>query len=171
MPLDPPRSTQLLTRRAFTRLSASALELAGTGLLTATPASAGISWCRTDPVIDVNGRRVHIYVLGESPTILDQTLGAKGPTDVTVYAPPGTTAQLTAMDSGFNGYGYKVQLQKDDKLKVNPDGTIQLKVVVKVPAWTSVPIMVEADPYAEGLTTTSVTGATNVNTAALFVTI
>jgi hypothetical protein len=74
-------------------------------LLAVTPAGAGVSWCRADPIVRLDGTEVQILV-----AVPEQYVAlVNGPIDVEVYTPRWVTQELVMTDAGFNGYGETVQ--------------------------------------------------------------
>ena len=102
---------------------------------------ASIVWCRTDPIVTVNGRSIHVYVLSTEEMYWQAT----GPTEIIVKYPTGTSAsgQLVPGDNGF-GRGYNLNLQPTSGLQVG--GTsFQIRVAVRVGANdSSLPVRMEA---------------------------
>lgn len=109
---------------------ASLVALLAIVLLASAPlASASIRWCKTDPIVEIDGREVNIFVFGERA--LKER--ATGPTEVTVTVPPHVQADLVSTDDGFNGHGERVTFETSKWLHVTPDG-VQIQVAVRVPA-------------------------------------
>ena len=118
--------------------------------------SAGIAWCKTDPIVAIGDEVVNIYV--SAPEEILQY--ATGPTDVVVYVPVGVAAEVVYTDPGF-GYGETVTVLESTRLRANGNG-IQIIVGVTVPASTSVPVLVEIAPQSAGVVAASASGSTNV---------
>ena len=79
-------------------------------------ASAARAWCRTDPLVVIDGTIADVFVSGP----LLAPLKVTGPTKLVVTVPEGVTTQLILTDLGFlRGYDVKFQqsseLQKTDK--------------------------------------------------------
>ncbi len=137
-------------RRVLSSLSLLVLLL----VVTAPTVDATISWCKSDPVVDIGGKRAHVWVsamdgIQESVT---------GPTKVKIVVPKGVDHELIEMDEGF-GQGYDVRFVEDDDQRVTPRG-IQIRVEVYVPAEDDMPVRVEVTDRADDLLDRS-TGATN----------
>lgn len=137
-------SSKRLSRRTLIGrvLPAVAVAVAGGAALgRGQGVEAGITWCRTDPIITVNGKKFHVYVLSTQAMFTQRT----GPTEIIVKYPQGTTAtgQLLPNDNGF-GLGYNLNLQPTSGL--SKDGTrFQIKVAVRVGANDSnLPVRMEA---------------------------
>jgi len=127
-------------------------------LLVAAPeANAARTWCRTDPVISINGQIVDVLVLAPNEDLPKIT----GATRVEVTVPSGVSAKLIATDRGF-GFGETVTFSSSDTLRATAQG-IDVDVRVYVPASTStVPIQVQFIPRSKGLVSpASVTGTSN----------
>lgn len=130
------------TPRRYTRRDAlrifggSALALAAT--LKLDDAGASRAWCRTDPIIKVNGQLAHIYVSGP----VNAPLLVTGPTEVVVSTPVGADAEHIASDNGF-GQGYVVTFVESKKLRATDEG-VELNIAVLVPATDdTMPVKVE----------------------------
>jgi hypothetical protein len=125
-------------------------------LICASPrVSAGIAWCKTDPIVAVGDESVNIYVSAPE-TILG---AATGPTDVVVYVPVGSATEVLFTDPGF-GYGETVTIVESNRLRAGGNGT-QIIVAVTVPASASLPVLVEIVPQSAGVVTASASGSTN----------
>ncbi len=120
-------------RAAFPALALVFLALA----LTAHGATAGISWCRTDPVVDIGGKRAHVLVA--SP--VDVVAKATGPTRVVIAVPAGVSTQLIEADNGF-GHGWTVSFAHSDQLRVAAQG-IEVRVSTYVPASATMPVLTD----------------------------
>jgi hypothetical protein len=133
-----------LTRRTLIArvLPAVAVAVAGGAALgRVAGVEAGITWCRTDPVITVNGKVFHVYVLSTQEMFQQRT----GPTEIIVKYPQGTTAtgQLLPNDNGF-GLGYNLNLQPTSGLK-KESNRFQIRVAVRVGANDgNLPVRMEA---------------------------
>jgi hypothetical protein len=145
-----------LSRRQFARLLAGgALALAGGGLLAAEPASAGIGWCRTDPVLKINGKTYHIYVSGPSDLLTAST----GPIRLKVTVGGSVRVSLSEPDAGF-GDGWSFSLSVSSGLTTLPGPYYELKASVYVPATGNYPIRVETQDMETGAWS-AVDGRTN----------
>ena len=101
-------------------------------------ASAGVGWCRTDPVVVVDGRVADIFVSAR----FDDLSKINGPTEIVVSTPVGIDAELVIATAGF-GYGEKVRFVQSESLQVTSQG-IEVRVKVRVPARVdAVPVRVE----------------------------
>lgn len=106
----------------------------------AVPAGAGVSWCRADPIVDLNGKRVQIWVAVPEQYVSKVT----GPIDVQINVPGSVSREVVMLDSGFNGYGERVSFVASGSLM--PGGSFFVTVIVRVPMngfWQSVPVQVE----------------------------
>jgi hypothetical protein len=130
-----------LMRRVCVALVAMALVA---GPLTPS-AAASKAWCRTDPIVVIDGYITDIFVAGP----LEALLVATGPTQIVVTTPPDTSAWLLLADLGF-GRGFKVSFATSDSLQ-KTDGGIEIEVSVYVPAKKSIPIRVDVSPRVLGL--------------------
>jgi hypothetical protein len=110
-------------------------------IVSASTATAGVGWCRSDPVIMVNGNISDIFV--SAP--LDALLVVTGPTQIVVTTPPDVDAVLIASTLGF-GHGEVVAFEQSRSLKVSDEGT-ELRIQVFVPATDDqLPVLVEFSP-------------------------
>jgi hypothetical protein len=91
-----------LSRRQFARLlGGGSLALVAGGLLSAQSASAGIGWCRVDPIVRLGGTRVQFWV-----SVPEENVPAvNGPIACRVLAPANVARVLEFTDAGFNGHG------------------------------------------------------------------
>ena len=87
-------------RPLLTALSLGILAL----LMLAAPAGAGVTWCRVDPIVSLNGTVVQILV-----AVPDQYVAAvNGPIAVDIATDRTVTHELLFTDAGFNGHGETV---------------------------------------------------------------
>lgn len=116
-------------------------------LLVLSPVTVGATptWCRQDPIIRIEGKKLHIYVFAEE-RILNPVLGARGETLVRISVPPGTRTEFIRQDDGFLDFGYDVQWVEDDRLETIRDAVsglaaapsaVEVRVSVRVPAYSS----------------------------------
>ena len=148
--------THPLSRRRFARLLAGgSLALVAGGVLAAEPASAGIGWCRADPVLKINGKTYHIYVSGPSDLLTAST----GPIRLKVTVGGNVRASLSKPDAGF-GDGWSFSLSVSSGLTTLPGPYYELKASVYVPAKGDYPILVETRDMESGAWST-VNGRTN----------
>jgi hypothetical protein len=122
-------------RRLFLRGPLAGL-LALVFLLQASGAGAVIEWCRSDPVVEIGGEQMYVYLSGP----VDLLDAATGPTVVEIQVPPGVPVTLVSTDQGF-GYGWDVRFAESADLNVTGRGT-KVRVGAYVPADTAVPVLV-----------------------------
>lgn len=118
-------------------------------------AMAGISWCRLDPIVEIAGKRVHIYVWSYQD---DMKTIITGPTEVTIAVPKGIPTKFIWADDGF-GLGYTVEFTSSRTLAKTPDG-VEARVNVLVPASTGQSVVVDVE-LADGTLLGSRQGSTN----------
>ena len=123
-------------------------------LVVTAPVDAGRRWCQKDPIFSIAGTSVPLYV----SVYDDQQSHVTGPIAVTLSVPAGVSVVVTYVDSGFNGYGEKITVVTNSRLKVTSKG-VQTQFQVSVPADVTMPVLVTVAP-ANGRST-SVTGKTN----------
>ena len=105
--IDQPQSEQTLSRRSITRMLAGGAFAVIGGLLVPKSAEAGISWCRTDPLITVNGKTGHVYV----DSTADMYTSRSGPVEIEVQVPAGAIATAVPLDNAF-GLGYTISFRE-----------------------------------------------------------
>lgn len=113
--------------------------------LTAQSAAAGVKWCRSDPVLLIDGNLADVFV----SIPLDDLLTVTGPTKFVITKPVGVSATLLVAGVGF-GYGEEVWFEDSPSLKVTSKG-IQLRIRVRVPARDAIPVLVEFAPRVVGI--------------------
>ena len=129
-------------------------------LLDARSAGALVQWCRTDPVVEIGGERMHVYVSGPA-----DLLGAvTGPTVVEITVPIGVPVSLVSTDSGF-GLGWDVRFAESDRLRVADQG-IEVRIRTRVPADTHRLVVVTEVTDGNGGLLATMTGATNTGDTA-----
>lgn len=123
----------------------------------AVPASAGHGWCRSDPVVLIDGRIVDIWVTGP----LTAPLKVTGPNQIVITTPPDVESYLILKDLGF-GKGEEVTFRTSPRLKPTSQG-VDVEVAVYVPSWdSSMSIGVEFAPDIIGnLAPSRATGTAN----------
>lgn len=114
-------------------------------LVTAAPARAGVGWCKSDPVVLIEGQAADILVSAPA----DAPLRVTGPTRIVVSLPRGVDASVVVSGLGF-GYGEEVSFVEARHLKVTREG-IQLRIGVYVPATDDMPVLLEFAPWLDGL--------------------
>ncbi len=96
-------------------------------LVLALPANAGWLWCKSDPVISLNGTVVDIVVA----IPVDYVPAVNGPTQYEIATPRGVERQLILNDIGYNGHGSEVVFT--DGPGIVRDNQIDTTVSVYVP--------------------------------------
>ena len=152
-----PSSDRRLTRRvalAGFPAALAALAAAGRG------AAARRAWCRTDPIVVIDGTIVDIFVSAPLGDLVKALLTVTGPNKIVVTVPSGVNAWLLLSDLGF-GRGNTVTFAQSADLQRTADG-IQVRVEVYVPAKGSFPVRVDFAPRILGiLSPESTEGVTN----------
>lgn len=98
-------------------------------LVAIAPAGAwGVTWCRVDPIVNLNG--THVSILVAVPE--EYARYVNGPIEVYVRAPVEVTRELVMTDAGFNGYGETVVFRNNDGM-VNAEGVFTISIRVRVP--------------------------------------
>ena len=106
-------------------------------LLHGQSAGAIIQWCAADPVVDIGGTTMKVYVSAPIE-ILD---AVTGPTVVEITVPTGVPVTLISTDPGF-GKGWDVRFAESDRLHITDRG-IEVRVRTSVPAHGSLPVITE----------------------------
>ena len=124
----------------------------------AAGADARPIWCKTDPVVQIDGQTVHLYL----SSYLAMHEAATGPARIEVTVPTGVEAVLRATDPGFGGQGYDVRFAESAALK-NAPHHLQIRVRAYAPAGDdSLPVVVDVVPGGNGrLTGGSASGTAN----------
>jgi hypothetical protein len=108
--------------------------------------SASIGWCRSDPVLRIEGNLADVFVsipLAEVPKV-------NGPTRFVITTPGGIDEAVLLTSPGF-GYGETVTFQESSSLKLTSTG-IQLRIKAFVPATNgTIPVLVEFAPRVIGI--------------------
>ena len=142
-------------RRLFLRGPLAGL-LALVFLLHASGAGAVIEWCRFDPVVDIGGEQMFVYLSGP----VDLLDAATGPTVVEIEVPPGVPVTLVSTDQGF-GHGWDVRFAESASLNGAGGGT-KVRVRTYVPADADLPVMMQVTD-GSGAVLAEVTGTTNAS--------
>lgn len=123
---------------------------------TAPSADAYRQWCRTDPVVMIDGVVADIFVSGPltAPTLVT------GPNKIVVMTPPDIDGQLVVSTLGF-GRGEDISFVESTALRSDQRG-IELRIKVYVPAVKAMRVRVEFAPRIVGiLNTASIEGRAN----------
>ena len=119
--------------------------------------SASIGWCRSDPVLQIEGALADIFVSIPASDVPEVT----GPTQFVITTPVGVKKAVLLTSPGFR-YGETVTFQESHALKMNSKG-IQLRIAAYVPSMDgTTPVLVEFAPRVVGiLSPISAKGSTN----------
>ena len=134
--------SQPTTRRTVPRKLTAALLLGLLAvILTTVPTLAGVTWCRADPIVELNGRQVQLWV------DVPQEYASKvtGPIQVEISTPSAVSRQVILTDSGFNGYGEQVTFTTSGG-SLLPGGSFYMTFVIRVPmqgTWKQIPVQIE----------------------------
>jgi hypothetical protein len=91
------------------------------------PAGAGRLWCKTDPIISLDGRLVDITV----SIPLDMIVAVNGPVQITVWTPNTVERHVIVPDLGL--LGYRTEVVFKDTLAAVQDNRIPTYIKVVVP--------------------------------------
>ena len=143
-------------QRSFVRVVLVALLLGVFGLsLGTSDAGAWRTWCRSDPVVSIDGQLVDISV-GIPP---DQLFSVTGATQIVVKVPPKVSAELVVNDPA-HGYPNEVSFRTSKRLDKTNRG-IEVRIEVYVTASDdAMPVEVRVTPQVESLATPVVIEAT-----------
>jgi len=109
-------------------------------------ASASARWCRSDPVVVIDGYVVDIQV----GVPIDQLLKVTGATEIVITTPPGVDVALATPGIGF-GYGEHVTFRESPSKSVTAEG-MEIRIKVLVPTSDdSVPVLLQVSPGIVGL--------------------
>jgi hypothetical protein len=98
-------------------------------LFVATPASAGRAWCARDPIVNLDGHELQVWV-----AIPDEDVYlVNGPIDIQFTTPAGMTRSVVFTDDGFNEHGEDVSFADDSHGSVNANGSFTVRIRVSVP--------------------------------------
>ena len=89
---------------------------------------AGITWCKSDPVVRLNGTLVDVQIA----IPLEYQLLVNGPTRFEIQTPGSVTRALYLSDPGLNLQGIQVDFVTNQALKVNGK-QFQTRIKVTVP--------------------------------------
>jgi hypothetical protein len=108
--------------------------------------SAGVGWCRDDPVVVIDGQIADIFVSAQFEDVPEVT----GATEIVVSTPVGVDVALAVAGPGF-GHGEHVSFTESRSLKVTAEG-IEVRIKVWVPARSdTMPIRVEFASHVVGV--------------------
>lgn len=144
---SPLRRSGLVPARCHRRSILPTLALAALAVaLSVQSAAAGRVWCRTDPVVVIDGVLVDIWISSTT----DAFLVATGPTRIDVTVPVGTSTATIISDVGF-GHGYDIRFLESRALRRTAN-LLQVWVAVYVPASDrTLPIRVDFAPRIVGI--------------------
>lgn len=151
-------STQsgLQTRRSFLRLAGAAGLVVAGGLVLPDAASAGITWCRTDPVLNVDGVRFRIWVSSTEAMYNKRTSAIS----VRVACQQVNSVRLETVP-GDNGFGLGYGLSSSTSVS-SGGGARSVQIAVRAPSSdSSLPVLVELEPLSSGYSWQSVQGTSN----------
>ncbi len=115
-------------------------------VLAASGAGATYEWCKTDPIVRIDGQIADIVLLSHR----QMHSAATGPARLVVTVPTGVAAELVATDRGFGGHGYDVRFAESADLR-NAAGTLQVRVEAYAPASDdALPLRVKFAPRGTG---------------------
>jgi hypothetical protein len=121
-------------------------------LVAAREASASISWCRTDPWVEINGTHLNIY----PERLADEPNHCNGPIRLAFRVPEGSQCAVHDADNGF-GHGYRIEFYEDASFRGN-----SYQVAMLVPASRNdMKVRLVCDPQEHGARTSAKSGWAN----------
>ena len=135
---SPRRTAQAIVVRAF------ALVIL-TETYAAPSATAGVAWCRTDPVVVIDDQVADIFV----SVRFDELKRVNGPTEIVITTPVDVDITLATPGVGF-GYGENVTFEESPALEKTDKG-IDLRIEVYVPAQDDIRVLVQFAPRVVGI--------------------
>lgn len=146
-------------RRAMLRMIGGAGLAVVPALTLAGSASAGRTWCRTDPVLKIDGQVVDLFIT--SYPEMDEA--ASGPTQIDVLLPLGSEGSVQAVDRGFGGHGYTIAFGNSNAL-AKSGGHTQVQISVYQPAADkNLPVRLEFTPRSTGALTSAANATGRAN--------
>jgi hypothetical protein len=124
------RSSSFASRRRCLPL------IAGAGLSLASallPGEAGAfrRWCKTDPVIQIDGQNAHVYIAAYVANNKAARRLSTAPIRVVITIPPGVSHKKLHGNNGF-GFGYDQEIAEDPALPATAE-VVPVHVSVTVP--------------------------------------
>jgi hypothetical protein len=108
--------------------------------------AASTSWCRSDPVVLIDGQLADIFY----SVPLDDVLLVNGPTRIIVTVPPDVSIAVASPSPGF-GYGESFTFQTSPSLDTTLQG-IEMRIKVLVPGTDdTMPVLVDFSPRLVGI--------------------
>jgi hypothetical protein len=109
-------------------------------------ANASVMWCRSDPVVVIDGYITDVFV----SVPVDSLTQISGETRIVIVTPPDVSVRLATPGVGF-GFGEDVIFRESSSLEVGDSG-MEIRVKVLVPAESSdVPVRLEVSPRIVGI--------------------
>jgi len=140
-----------------TRVIASSAFAVLAALILALPASAGISWCRVDPIFTLDGKVGHVYLSAPEDALSLNNSSI----DVVIAHPFKSATNLVYNESIAFGQGMSTNFMETTYLKKTNLG-YEIEVRVYVPASSSsMPVLVEFAPGDGTVVTASAVGTAN----------
>lgn len=96
-------------------------------LAMALPAEAGLTWCKSDPIVLLDGTQLQVLV----GVPAEYVPYVNGPVSVRIKTPKSVTEQLLFADLGYNGYGEAVTF--GDLKATTYETTFDTNIQVSVP--------------------------------------
>lgn len=139
------RRQALATQRIGRRTLITSAGLLSAGLVMPRSAEAARGWCRTDPLILIDGELADIFCTAP----LSMLVKATGPTEFVVTLPKGVSGTLILAGPGFL-QGERLRFEYSHDL-AKTSRKIEINVAVHVPAEEDLPIGLEFAPRLLGI--------------------
>jgi len=97
-------------------------------------ASAGRLWCKSDPIVSLNGRLVDLTV----SIPLDMLLAVNGPIQITIWTPATVDRHVILSDVGFFGHGSVVTFRNSGQIQGDSIPTV-IRISVPIDAGALAP--------------------------------
>ena len=143
------------------RLAVSALLPLLVLLVLGLPVGAAVRWCKSDPVVRLDGTQVQILV-----GVPDEYVPlVNGPVNVEIATPKEVVRELVLTDSGYNGHGETVRFTDlSSYVRVNKTFTTQIRTRVPIDKSRLLPgevVLVEVTVIPDNAPAVVVTGTSD----------
>ncbi len=113
--------------------------------LTMPSATAGVAWCRSDPIVVIDDQVADLFV----DIRFDDLPSIKGRTEIVIFTPVDVTTRLATPGIG-HGHGENVRFEESASLEKTEKG-IEVRIGVYVPAHDRIRVRVHFAPNVVGV--------------------
>lgn len=113
--------------------------------LTIPSATAGVAWCRTDPIVVIDDQVADLFI----DVRFDDLPSVNGPTEIVIFTPVDVTTRLATPGVGF-GRGENVRFDESTALEKTEKG-IEVRIEVYVPGQSRFKVRVHFAPDIVGI--------------------